>query len=38
MIRTGEMLNSPHNYTPTTDDGIADTQEMQTVTWRRFGC
>ncbi len=36
-IRIGKMLNPPHNYTPTTDEGIADVQKMQIATWGRLG-
>lgn len=36
-IRIGKMLNPPHNYTPTTDEGIADVQKMQIATWGRVG-
>ena len=36
-IRIGKMANPPHNYTPTTDDGIADVQKMQIATWGRLG-
>ena len=36
-IGVGKMLNPPHNYTPTTDEGIADVQKMQIATWGRVG-
>ncbi len=32
-----KMLNPPHNYRPTTDDGLADVQKMQIATWGRLG-
>ena len=36
-IRVGKMLNPPHNYVPTTDEGIDDVQRMQRATWGRLG-
>jgi prepilin-type processing-associated H-X9-DG protein len=36
-IRIGKMLNPPHNYAPTTDEGLADVQKMQKATWGRLG-
>ena len=36
-IRVGKMLNPPHHYTPTTDEGLADLQKMQKATWGRLG-
>jgi len=36
-MRTGKMLNLPHNYAPTTGDGIDDVQKMQVAIWRRLG-
>jgi len=31
------MVNPPHNYAPTTDEGLADLQKMQKATWGRLG-
>jgi len=36
-IEIGKMANPPHNYTPTTPEGIADVQKMQIGTWGRLG-
>jgi prepilin-type N-terminal cleavage/methylation domain-containing protein/prepilin-type processing-associated H-X9-DG protein len=36
-IKIGKMLNPPHNYAPTTEEGIADVQKMQKATWGRLG-
>jgi prepilin-type N-terminal cleavage/methylation domain-containing protein/prepilin-type processing-associated H-X9-DG protein len=36
-IRIGKMLNPPHNYAPTTEEGLADVQKMQKATWGRLG-
>ena len=36
-IEIGKQPNPPHNYTPTTEDGIADVQKMQVATWGRLG-
>jgi prepilin-type N-terminal cleavage/methylation domain-containing protein/prepilin-type processing-associated H-X9-DG protein len=36
-IRIGKMVNPPHNYAPTTDEGLADVQKMQRATWGRLG-
>jgi prepilin-type N-terminal cleavage/methylation domain-containing protein/prepilin-type processing-associated H-X9-DG protein len=36
-IQIGKMVNPPHNYRPTTEDGIADVQKMQIATWGRLG-
>ena len=36
-IEVGKRANPPYNYTPTTEDGIADVQKMQIATWGRLG-
>jgi len=36
-IRAGKMANPPYNYTPTTDEGLADLQKMQEAIWGRLG-
>lgn len=36
-IRVGKMMNPPHNYAPTTDEGLADLQKMQKAIWGRLG-
>jgi prepilin-type N-terminal cleavage/methylation domain-containing protein/prepilin-type processing-associated H-X9-DG protein len=36
-LRIAKMLNPPHNYRPTTDEGLADVQKMQIATWGRLG-
>jgi len=36
-IRVGKMVNLPYNYTPTTDEGLADLQKMQEAIWGRLG-
>jgi len=36
-ITEGKRANPPYNYTPTTDDGIADLQKMQIAIWGRLG-
>jgi prepilin-type N-terminal cleavage/methylation domain-containing protein/prepilin-type processing-associated H-X9-DG protein len=36
-IRIGKEPNPPHNYTPTTPDGLADVRKMQVATWGRVG-
>ena len=36
-IRVGKMANLQYNYTPTTDEGLADLQKMQEAIWGRLG-
>ncbi|MHA2315274.1 MAG: hypothetical protein ACXACF_08365, partial [Candidatus Hermodarchaeia archaeon] len=36
-IRVGKMANLQYNYTPTTDEGLADLQKMQVAIWGRLG-
>ena len=36
-IRVGKMANLQYNYTPTTDEGLADLQRMQEAIWGRLG-
>jgi prepilin-type N-terminal cleavage/methylation domain-containing protein/prepilin-type processing-associated H-X9-DG protein len=36
-IRVGKMANLQYNYTPTTDEGLADVQKMQEAIWGRLG-
>jgi prepilin-type N-terminal cleavage/methylation domain-containing protein/prepilin-type processing-associated H-X9-DG protein len=36
-IEVGKQANPPHNYRPTTDDGIEDVRRMQTAIWGRVG-
>jgi prepilin-type N-terminal cleavage/methylation domain-containing protein/prepilin-type processing-associated H-X9-DG protein len=36
-IRVGKMANPPYNYTPTTDEGLADLQKMQEAIWGILG-
>jgi prepilin-type N-terminal cleavage/methylation domain-containing protein/prepilin-type processing-associated H-X9-DG protein len=36
-IRVGKMANPPHNYAPTTDEGLADVRKMQEAIWGRVG-
>ena len=36
-IRVGKRANPPHNYAPTTDEGLADLQKMQKAIWGRLG-
>jgi len=36
-IRVGKMANRQYNYTPTTDEGLADLQKMQEAIWGRLG-
>jgi len=36
-IEVGKRIHPPYNYTPTTEDGIADVQKMQIATWGRLG-
>ncbi len=36
-IEVGKSPDPPHNYTPSTEDGIADVQQMQIATWGRLG-
>ncbi len=36
-IRVGKMVNPPYNYTPTTEEGLADLQKMQEAIWGRLG-
>jgi prepilin-type N-terminal cleavage/methylation domain-containing protein/prepilin-type processing-associated H-X9-DG protein len=36
-IKVGKMANPPHQYAPTTNEGLADLQKMQKATWGRLG-
>ena len=36
-IRAGKMVNPPYNFSPTTDEGLADLQKMQEAIWGRIG-
>jgi prepilin-type N-terminal cleavage/methylation domain-containing protein/prepilin-type processing-associated H-X9-DG protein len=36
-IRAGKMANLQYNYSPTTDEGLADVQKMQEAIWGRLG-
>ena len=36
-IEVGKQVDPPYNYTPTTEDGLADVQKMQIATWGRVG-
>ena len=36
-IRVGKMASLQYNYTPTTDEGLADLQKMQEAIWGRLG-
>ena len=36
-IDVGKQPNPPHNYKPTTDDGLEDVRRMQTAIWGRVG-
>jgi len=36
-LRIGKMPNPPHNYTPTTPEGLLDVKKMQVATWGRVG-
>jgi len=31
------MVNPPHHYAPTTNEGLDDLQKMQKATWGRLG-
>ena len=36
-LEAGKQVNPPYNFTPTTEDGIADVQKMQIAIWGRLG-
>ena len=36
-IEAGKMANPPYNFTPTTDEGIADVKKMQEAIWGTVG-
>lgn len=36
-IEVGKRVNPPHQYKPTTDEGLADLQKMQKAIWGRLG-
>ncbi|MHC4166341.1 MAG: prepilin-type N-terminal cleavage/methylation domain-containing protein [Planctomycetota bacterium] len=36
-IEAGKRPNPPYNYTPTTEEGLADLQKMQIAIWGRLG-
>ena len=36
-INVGKQPNPPHNYRPTTDDGVDDVKRMQIAIWGRVG-
>jgi len=36
-IEAGKMANPPYNFTPTTEDGLADVRKMQEAIWGRVG-
>lgn len=36
-IEAGKQANPPHNFRPTTDDGLEDVRRMQIAIWGRVG-
>ncbi len=36
-LEAGKQVNPPYNFTPTTDDGLADLQKMQLAIWGKLG-
>jgi prepilin-type processing-associated H-X9-DG protein len=36
-IEAGKQPNPPYNFTPTTDEGLADVRRMQEAIWGRVG-
>lgn len=36
-IEAGKQANPPHNFAPTTDEGLADVRKMQEAIWGRVG-
>jgi prepilin-type N-terminal cleavage/methylation domain-containing protein/prepilin-type processing-associated H-X9-DG protein len=36
-IKVGKMVNPPHHYAPTTNEGLDDLQKMQIAVWGRLG-
>jgi prepilin-type N-terminal cleavage/methylation domain-containing protein/prepilin-type processing-associated H-X9-DG protein len=36
-IQAGKMANPPYNFTPTTEDGLADVKKMQEAIWGTVG-